>query len=47
MKKIIILFTLIVFAFVSTGCATWGAIKEDSSKAWKSTKKAINNATKD
>ena len=31
---------------ISTGCATWDGIKEDSSSAYDSTKEAIHEATK-
>jgi len=54
MKSILI--TLVVSIFVLSGCATWKGAKQDSSDAWdatksgtakayKSTKKAIHNAT--
>lgn len=51
-----ILFTTIISVFILSGCATWKGAKQDSSNAWdatkdgtskayKSTKKAIHNAT--
>ena len=45
MKKILIFSMLIFIILASSGCATWGAIKEDTSNAWNSTKKAVHEAT--
>lgn len=31
--------------FFMSACATWNGIKQDSNHAWKSTKKAVHDAT--
>jgi predicted small secreted protein len=46
MKKILLSFSIIAIALVSSGCATWDGLKEDSSNAYDSTKEAIHDATK-
>lgn len=46
MKKIIMLSTVLIIGLLSSGCATWGAVKQDTNKAWNSTKEAVHNATK-
>jgi len=45
MKKLLISLGMILLIMVSTGCATWEGIKEDSTNAYDSTKEAIQNAT--
>lgn len=32
---------------LSSGCATWSGVKQDSNKAWKATKKTVHDATED
>jgi len=46
MKKILMLGTVLIIGLLSTGCATWGAVKKDTNEAWNSTKKAVHKATK-
>lgn len=46
MKRFLLLASVVIVAFISSGCATWEGVKEDSSKAWKSTKEAVHDATK-
>jgi len=46
MKKFILSITIITIALLQSGCATWDAIKDDSSNAYNSTKEAIHDATK-
>ena len=46
MKKIIMLSTVTIIVLLSSGCATWGAVKKDTNKAWNSTKQAVHKATK-
>jgi len=46
MKRLLLAFSIILIAIVSSGCATWDGIKEDSSSAYDSTKEAIHDATK-
>lgn len=46
MGKLLRSFSLLAIIIISTGCATWDGIKEDSSSAYDSTKEAIHNATK-
>ena len=46
MKKILIFSTVVIIAVISSGCATWGAVKKDTNEAWNSTKKAVHKATK-
>lgn len=45
MKKILMLMMFVVISMVSTGCATWEGVKQDSGEAWDSTKDAIHEAT--
>jgi len=45
MKKLLISLGMILLIMVSTGCATWEGIKEDSTNAYDSTKEANQNAT--
>jgi len=41
-----ILFSLAVIAVLFSGCSkTWSGVKQDSSKAWKGTKKVVHDAT--
>ncbi|DAB41010.1 MAG TPA: entericidin EcnAB [Sulfurovum sp. UBA12169] len=47
MKKRFIWIAVGVIGFFMNGCATWSGIKYDSSKAWKSTKKAVHDVTSD
>ncbi len=44
MKKLLAL-SLIAIALLSSGCATWDGVKEDSKKAYDTTKDAIHEAT--
>lgn len=46
MKKILILSTVVIIGLLSSGCATWGAVKKDTNKAWNSTKQSVHKATK-
>ena len=36
---------LIAISVISSGCATWNGVKQDSNEAWDSTKGAIHKAT--
>lgn len=47
MKNKFLLAVMIAVAFFMSSCATWSGIKYDSSKAWRSTKKAVHDATAD
>ena len=44
MRKILSL-SMIMIALLSSGCATWDGLKEDSSNAYNSTKETIHEAT--
>ena len=46
MNKLLISLSMVAIVMISTGCATWDGIKEDSSSAYDSTKEAIHEATK-
>jgi predicted small secreted protein len=46
MKKISVLAVLVTLSMIMSGCSkTWSGIKQDSSEAWDSSKKAVHNAT--
>lgn len=45
MKKIFLLLSVLAAIFFSACSATWEGVKEDSSKAWESTKETIHEAT--
>ncbi|MEA3499217.1 MAG: entericidin EcnAB [Campylobacterota bacterium] len=45
MKKFLMLAVFVVISMVSTGCATWDGVKQDSSDGWDATKDAIHEAT--
>jgi predicted small secreted protein len=45
MKKFFVLALIIMTGFFISGCATWSGVKQDSSQAWKSTKKVVHDAT--
>lgn len=46
MKKITIIAILMSLSMMMSGCSkTWNGIKQDSSEAWDSSKKAVHNAT--
>ena len=46
MKKISILVVLMTLSMIMSGCTkTWSGIKQDTSKAWDTSKKAIHEAT--
>ena len=45
MNKLLISCSIILLILVSSGCATWDGIKEDSKNAYDSTKEAIHDAT--
>jgi predicted small secreted protein len=44
-NKTLGIFLLFVIILVSTGCATWDGIKQDSSDGWEATKNALHEAT--
>ena len=47
MKKTILALSAFSLFFLNAGCsATWDGVKEDSKKAWKSTKETIHETTK-
>jgi len=47
MHKISIIIAFIGFNLFMAGCTkTWNGVKQDSSKAWNTSKKAVHNATK-
>lgn len=43
--KILNLVLVLTTILVSTGCATWEGIKQDSSSGWEATKNAVHEAT--
>ena len=46
MKKTTILAVFMTLSMILSGCSkTWSGVKEDTSKAWNSSKKAVHNAT--
>ena len=46
MNKFLMLSMVVVIGLLSSGCATWGAVKKDTNKAWNSSKQAVHKATK-
>ena len=46
MNKLLLVLSIILITFVSSGCATWDGLKEDSKDAYETTKEAIHDATK-
>lgn len=46
MRKIGIVVVLMGLSMIISGCTkTWSGVKQDSSKAWNKSKKAVHNAT--
>ena len=46
MQKISIMLLLMGLSMIMSGCTkTWNGVKEDSSKAWQTSKKAVHDAT--
>jgi len=46
MKKVSMLIAFMLLTMMISGCTkTWNGVKQDSSKAWKTSKKAIHDAT--
>jgi len=46
MKKISILVVLMTLSMIMSGCSkTWSGVKQDSSEAWDTSKKAVHEAT--
>jgi predicted small secreted protein len=46
MKKITILAVVMTLSIIMSGCSkTWSGVKEDTSKAWNTSKKAVHEAT--
>jgi predicted small secreted protein len=46
MQKIGIVVVLMGLSMIISGCTkTWNGVKQDSSKAWDTSKKAVHNAT--
>ena len=45
MKKFLMVVVIVLISMVTTGCATWDGIKQDTSHGWNATKSAIHNAT--
>jgi predicted small secreted protein len=46
MKIFILLLSSIVLTMMLSSCSkTWSGVKQDSSKAWKESKKVVHNAT--
>jgi len=46
MRKMAILALLIALGIIMSGCSkTWSGIKQDTSEAWDTSKKAIHEAT--
>lgn len=46
MKKLLLPLSILLLIIVSSGCATWDGLKEDSKNAYDSTKEAVHKATK-
>lgn len=47
MKKLTVILSIASVLVMSTGCSgTWEGVKNDSGKAWDSTKETIHEATK-
>ncbi|WP_373033142.1 entericidin EcnAB [Sulfurovum sp.] len=46
MQKISIVLLLMGLSMIVSGCTkTWNGVKQDSSKAWETSKKAVHDAT--
>ncbi len=46
MQKVGMVVIFIGLSMIMSGCTrTWNGVKQDSSKAWDSSKKAVHNAT--
>ena len=46
MQKISIMLLLMGLSMIVSGCTkTWNGVKQDSSKAWETSKKAVHDAT--
>ena len=46
MKKTTILALFMTLSMILSGCSkTWSGVKEDTSKAWDTSKKAVHDAT--
>ena len=46
MKKITILAVLMTLSMIMSGCSkTWSGVKQDTSNAWDTSKKAVHEAT--
>ena len=46
MKKISIIVVFVCLNMLMSGCSkTWSGVKQDSSKAWNTSKKAVHEAT--
>jgi len=46
MKKITILAVLMTLSMIMSGCSkTWNGVKQDSSEAWDTSKRAVHEAT--
>lgn len=46
MKKLSIVVMFIVLSMIMSGCTkTWSGVKQDTSKAWNTSKKAVHEAT--
>lgn len=47
MQKVSIMILLMGLSIIMAGCTkTWSGVKQDSSKAWNKSKKAVHDATK-
>lgn len=46
MKKLLFVLTILGITLISSGCATWDGIKQDTGEAYDATKDAIHDATK-
>jgi len=44
MRKILLLSSIILIGFLSSGCATWNGVKEDSQDGWEKTKEVSSDA---
>jgi len=44
-NKILEIMLLFIIILVSTGCATWDGIKQDTSDGWNATKSTVHEAT--
>ncbi len=46
MKRISILIVFMTLSMIMSGCSkTWSGVKQDTSKAWDTSKKAVHEAT--